>query len=318
MKLLERYLRQIERYLPYKERKDTINELRGLILEEVEQSNSNQTEDEILFEIIIRMGEPREIASKYSDSRPLVSKEIEPILILVLKIVSITLPLALLFAQTIAFVTNNATFTLMDVFLNIAYNIPGAIYALLVSIGSIFIIFILIERFFQPKFEIEEKKFDPNLLPVLPEKVFKVTLFESLVTITVTVLIVFLVNFQQGLISIYYDGGKVPLLNSNFNDILPYLNIGWFASILMHIYYAYKRRKNLATKTLEFIHGLYSGVILIILATGNIFNEVIINGYNLDVVPNIFKVVFIFIGIAAIIGSLVDYIKMYVNLDEQT
>jgi len=316
MDLLERYLKQIERYLPFKERLETTKELRSLILDQVDEAVSSGIDKETaLYDIIVKMGDPRTVASNYVDTKPIISKEMEPILQLVLKIVSITLPLAIIFASLLDYVFSNTQASLMDILLQIVYTIPEALYSLLVGYGFVFIFFYLIERYIQPKFEAIDKEFHPNLLPKIPTKDFKVSLFESIVTTLVTIGVVYLFNMQQGLIAVYYDDIREPLFNANFDKILPFMNIGWFISIGLNIYYIFSRSKNITTKTIEFAHNIYSAVILFLLATSNIFNSIIVDGYDLTIVPTIIKVVFIGLGIAIIIGAIVEYVKMYINLD---
>jgi len=315
MELLERYLRQIKRYLPLKEREETINELRSLILDQLDQKPQDQQESG-LKEILIEMGSPQDVALRYNERGPIISREMEPIMMLIMKITSITLPLAIIFADSIAFVTSTADFTFMDFLLNITYMLPNAMYSLVIAIGMIFIIFALIERYISPNFSIEQKPFNPELLPELPQKAFSVSIFGSIFSILILTLFLYLINMRQGLISIYFENTQIPLLNDNFDTILPFLNIGWFVSILLHIYYLYNRKKNIPTKTIEFILGGYTGILMIVLATSDIFNDTIISEYNLEVVPSILKYVFIFIGISAIIGSIVEYVKMFINLDK--
>ncbi len=316
MILLERYLLQVERYLPFKERKDTIEELRGLILDQVDSLvSTGESEEKAVYKVLLDLGEPKEVANGYHEIRPIISKELEPILMLVLKIVSISLPLTILFAESLSFVFNTSNFTFMDFLLNIAYNIPSALYALVMALGTVFIIFYLIERFAQPKFEFNEKIFNPDHLPDIPIKVFKISLGESIFVILITVLALYLINYQQGLISVYYDDVKIPLLNSNFDIILPFINIGWLTAIILHIYYLFSRTRNIPSKTIETILGIYGGILLIVLATSNILNEVVIDGYNLTVLPNILKIVFIIVGCSSIVAKIIEYVKMFINLE---
>lgn len=316
MDLLERYLKQIERYLPFKERKETIKELRSLILDQVDGLESEgQSKEKALYYVIVEMGEPRDVASKYYDARPMFSKEMEPILMLVLKIVSITLPLVVIFANSLQFIFSSTSINIIDFLLDIAYNIPSALYSLLIAYGFIFIIFFLIERYVQPKFEIEEKFFNPNLLPQIPAKVFKVSIVESIITILLVCGALYVFNLDQGLISIYYNGIKVPLLNSNFDRVLLLMNIGWFIDIALHIFYLFKRKKNIGSKSIEFIHQIYMAVVMIILGTSNIFNETVIEGHGIAFMPNTFRIVMIVLGVFVIISGIVEYVKMFINLD---
>ncbi|GEM_PF-1119717 len=316
MELLERYLRQIRRYLPFKDREETVSELRSLILDQLdEQTASGQDQTEALRNILIDMGAPRDVALRYVEKGPLISREMEPIMLLVMKIVAITLPLVILFANSIAFVTDTPDFTFSDVLVNLALMIPSALYSMIVAIGMVFIVFVLIERFASPQFEIEQKPFNPDLLPELPNKLFKVSIAESVAAIFFTTLLIYLFNFQQGLVGIYYEGEQFPLLNENFDRILPFLNIGWFVAIVLNIYFLFRQKKTIGSRTVEFITKIYGAVVAILLATSDIFNDVIIEGYDLNFLPNTFKYALLFIAIASIIGAIVEYIKMFINLD---
>ncbi len=315
--LLPRYLRQIEKYLPLKDRKDTIKELESIILDQADERMRNgETEENALYNVILEMGEPREVAVQYRNDQAMISREIEPLLMLILKIVSITLPLALMFAYTMDFVFASESIDGWEFLLNMLYKIPSILYTLIMAYGFIFLVFFLIGRYVTPKFTIEEKQFNPNLLPHVPTKRFETSLFESIFAICAGILFLYLINFQEGLIAIYYDGTREPLLNDNFTKILPLFNMSIAIDIVIHIYYSYKRRKNIASKTVELVGGIFSGIVMILLATGNIFNEVIIEGHNLNFLPNIVKIVFIIIGISTIIGHIVEYIKAFINIEE--
>ena len=316
MDLLERYLRQIERYLPFKDRKETTMELRSLILDQLDQqTQEGQDKEKTLYNIIKDMGDPRSVANEYTDSKPIISKEMEPILNLVLKIVSITLPLVVLFANSIEYVFVNEGFTIMDFLLNLVTNIPSALYSLLVAYGFVFIFFYLIERYISPKFDLEEKVFIPDLLPEVPKKVFKVTLFESIMSILVTVLAIYILNFNIAIISVNYDGNSIPILSESFNKFIPFINICWFISIIVHIYYAYKRRKNLATRTIEFINSIYGAVVVFFIVSNGVFNDLFIEGYDLNFLVRLSQIILTLIAAATIIGSIVEYVKMFININ---
>lgn len=313
MDLLERYLYQVRKFLPIKERNDVIKELRSLILDQLEAYPESDQEYK-LNEILIEMGTPRDTARKYREDRPLLSREMEPVIEFIIKIMVITFPLVFLFAQLIGFLTANDSYTTMDLLLHLVYQIPTIISALLSAIGIVFLIFVLVERYINPKFELPVEHFNPKSLPDIPTKDFKVNIVGVIIEMLITVLFLYLINYQEGLIAVYYDGNSEPLLNANFQKILPLLNIGLFITIVVNIYYVFARRKNLISKTVELFQGIYNGVVMIFLATSDIFNEVIIDGYNLEIVPNIIRYVFIFIGVLTIFGSTVEYLTMFIHL----
>lgn len=315
MDLLERYLLQIKRYLPLKERQETIDELRSLILDQLDDVKEDDKE-QALRHIIIDMGEPRDIAVRYNERGPIISKEMEPIMTLVMKVVSITLPLVILFADSIAYLAETAGPTFFGFLLNLIYMIPGALYSLVIAVGMIFIVFALIERYVQPKFSVEHKVFNPDLLPELPKKEFKVSIFTSVITILFHVLIIYLANQHLSLLGIYYDGQSVPIFNDNVQTYIILLTFGWSLEILLHVFYLYRNQKSFITKTIEAVLGIYGAIIIILIGTSDVFNELVINDLDLTVIQSILQIALPVAGVAAILGVTVDYIKTYINLEK--
>ena len=315
MELLERYLLQIRRYLPLKERDETIEELRSLVLDQVD-GHPAEDKEKALREILVNMGEPREVALRYNDKGPIISREMEPIMTLVMKIVSITLPLVILFANSLAFLTQGGDPNFFDFLLNLVFAIPSAFYSLAVAIGMIFIIFAIIERYANPQFVLDHKEFIPELLPELPKKEFKVSVLGSVITILVNILILYLANLHLSLFAVYNAGQTVPIFNDNINPYIILLSVGWILTIFLHIYYLYRQRKDLITRTIEYLLAIYGAVVIILIGTSDVFNDIIINGTDLNIVTTILGYVLPIAGVMAIIGSTFDYLKMYINLEK--
>lgn len=315
MDLLDRYLIQIRRYLPFRDREETITELRSLILDQLDQTD-NPNKDAALRQIIVEMGEPREVAQRYNERGPIISKEMEPIMMLVIKITSITLPLVILFADSIAYVTGTPDATFFGFLLNFVIAIPSTFYPLLVGIGMVFLIFYLIERYLQPKFSIEHKDFVPELLPELPKKEFKVTILGSVLTILVNVLILYIANFHLDVLALYNNGQSVPVFNSNMDPFIILLSAGWIATTFLHVYYLYRTRKDMISRTIEFVLSVYGAVILILVGTSDVFNDLVLGGADLNFIRTMLRWILPIVGVMAIIGATVEYVKMYVNLNK--
>ena len=80
-------------------------------------------------------------------------------------------------------------------------------------------------------------------------------------------------------------------------------------------YYVFSRKKSITSKTIELGAGVYASVVVFLLATSNIFNDVVIDAYEISFIPIVFKVVFILIAVATVIGSIVDYTKIFINVE---
>lgn len=312
MELLERYLNQVEHYLLRKDRKDTIDELKSLILEELDvRLEKGENEDEALKEIIKGFGDPKTVALRYRNDQPLIPRHMEPLMYLIIKVLSITIPLTLLLATTIEFFNRPEPYNFMDIILNMVFEIPSIINALVAAIGFVFIASFLVARYLKPDMSEITPVFDPSKLPPIPKSVYKVSLFESLFLIFGSVFFLYLINLQPGLIAIYFDGQSIPLLNENFEKILPYLNLTTVFQLGISITHLYLRRKTFTTTTLEFFDAILRGVVLIFLAKTDIFNLTIIGSYNLTIVPTMFTIGMYIGAIGTFIGATVTYVKVF-------
>lgn len=318
MKLLKRYLGQVGRYLPKNDKEDTLKELESLLLENIDlKMEQGMNKEDSEFEAIKEFGNPRTVALKYKDETPILSREIEPLVLLILKIVSVTLPGAIFLATIIAYFTNNDQTTTMGLFLELAYSIPNILTTLLTTLAFIYLIFIFIDRKLPLKFKLDEYQFDPSYLPLIPTDSFKVSRFEGIFNIIGGVLFLYLFNYQPGLIAIYYDDVREPLLNSNFEQILPFLNISVFISIGYNIAFTVKGARTKISATVEFFSKILSSIIMIWLATGDIFNDIIIDGYELEIIPQMFKIAMYIGAIVSGLAAIAKYIKIVISTPEE-
>ena len=305
MELLERYLLQVERYLPLKEKIDTIEELRSLLLEEVDSRMAEgETLNDALYIVIKGFGDPKDIALKYRNDAAIISREMEPFLYLVLKIVICAVPLAILLATSISFLSRDLPFNFSDFLLNILYTLPEMFSGALSAVGTVFIVFVLIEKYLKPQFlkELEAQgllEFDPKNLPKVPNSVFKVSIAESVFAITASLVFLYILNYQQGIIAIYFEGTSIPFLNDNFSRILPVMNVS--------------RTKSMVTTTFEYMNKLLATVIFILLASSSIINTEVIEAYHLEVVVIMFIIGMSIGALANAIGGSITYGKVLLS-----
>ncbi len=128
-----------------------------------------------------------------------------------------------------------------------------------------------------------------------------------------SIFILFIINYQTGLIAVYYDGTSVPLLNENFDKLLPLINVCTIFGAGIAVVHVIKRRKTFITTSLQFLQTIFSGIIMILLAKGDIFNEIVIEGYDLEIIPKLFVIGMIIGAIATFIGVFVSYAKVIIE-----
>ena len=325
MKLLERYLLQIERYLPLKDRKDTIEELKNLLLDDIEERKSKgQPTEDAEYEVIKAFGNPKTVALKYRNDNAIISREMEPLLYLLLKIIIIAVPSSILLASIIGYLNSDVPFDFIDFLLEILFTIPDMFSAALTGVGTVFVIFAVIERYFKPYVleelekegffnECGELEFEPKDLPKIPDSVYKVSIFESVIAIIGGIIFLYLFNYQPGLIAVYLDGERLLLLNDSFNSILPIINAGLVFGLIIETIHLVKRQKSLTTTTFEFINKMIGVLIFILLATSDVLNQIVIEGYELEVLSTMF-IIGMWIGaVANFFGGIYTYLKIFIK-----
>lgn len=315
MKLLERYLLQIEKYLPFKDRKDTIEELKSLLSEEVDHRVMNgQPEEKALYDVIKQFGNPKEVALKYRSDNPIISRELEPFLYQILKIVVIAVPSAILLASIISFFTNGEPFSIAGFALKLLYTIPDLFGAALTAAGAVFVIFVLIERYFKEYIMDELKsegliEFDPKHLPKVPISNFKVSIVGSTMAVMFGLILIYILNYQPGLIAVYMDGVSYPLVTENFTKLLPVINVSLIFGLTIELFHIVKGKKTTITVTFEYIHKILVAIIFLLLASNDILNSVVVEGYTLEVIEKGFVIVMYITATANFLGGTYTYIK---------
>lgn len=317
MELLNKYLYQVGRHLPTKDKEDTINELQSIILDQLDiKLQEGIAEETALVAILTELGDPRSVAFRYRNMTPLLKRELEQVLWQVIKVPAIIIPLVLILIRTIEFVSGTSNYTIMDVLLQWAYEIPSILTTVIVVMGLIFFIFLILDRYTDVDFNEVAFTFDPKKLPALPKKVFKASIGESTITIIGSVVMLYVLNFDQGLIAINdLNGIKRGLLNDNFNNILPFLNLNIMLGMGIAIFHLIKRRKNKVSKTAEFIQSMFGAFVLFYLASNNIFDATLVADHNLTFLKVGFRVILYIAAVAAVLSAIITYVKMFLDKD---
>lgn len=216
MKNLERYLKALKKHLPKKDRDDIVLELKTLILDEFEETN--QTEQD-LNDILLRMGDPRMVASNYTN-KALLSKEIEPLYLLILKIVSGAVTLGLVVASLVDVVFTTQEFSITAVVLALLFAIPDILMAIISAIGMITIIFYFIDK----KVTFPTPAFELSSLPDLEDNPFKINKTVELIKIALSAVFIIIINTVN--LEYEFEGLRV------FNDLT---NVVLIATIVLSI-----------------------------------------------------------------------------------
>ncbi|MFD2044174.1 hypothetical protein ACFSTA_09790 [Ornithinibacillus salinisoli] len=223
MEIIDRYIYAVTQRLPQNQRKDISVELRGLIEDMVEErKNGNENTEEIIEEVLIELGSPRELAQKYRGTkRYLIGPEIFDAYLCVLKIVLIALSASMGIVFMIRTILN--PIAILDHF------IDTIVTSIVTSFPSAFawvtLIFVMVEI----SGNVKEKniKLDkdwvPSDLSPIPDPKREIKLVEPILGIVFFVFIMALFLFSNDYFGLYIFN------NSEFSSVIPFLNIDSFS-----------------------------------------------------------------------------------------
>ena len=146
MKIIEQYLKAIGYALPVGKRKDIQEELRSLLLDEIEARGGENPSEETVQQVIETFGSPSEVAARYRSGQGIISEAFRDIYFLILKIVFGALAIAF----TVLFFIELATEPVSGTALVLrVLRIPLLILnAGLSATGAITLVFIALTRYY--------------------------------------------------------------------------------------------------------------------------------------------------------------------------
>jgi hypothetical protein len=149
MKIIEQYLTAIGYGLPLRKRRDIQNELRSLLLDDIEERFGPEPSEEEVRTAIRDFGSPGEVAARYQEGREIIAEGFRDIYFLILKIVFGALAIAftvLFFVELAAEPAEG-----LDLLVSIL-TIPMRVFtAGMSAAGIITLIFIALTRFYGEK-----------------------------------------------------------------------------------------------------------------------------------------------------------------------
>jgi hypothetical protein len=241
MNLIDRYVKEVGRHLPFhKGRADIERELRSTLEDMLEDraSAAGRTRDEGLeIELLKEYGPPRKVASTYNPHPYLIGPGMFPLFTMVTKIVLSVLTIVLLVATGIQIATLSPMTAAQFLGL-VGKGMLGIVSGAVSAFGNIVLVFAILERFVPSKeFGADEEEWDPAALMKEPES-DEVKAWEPILAIVVTFIALSVFNFKSQWIGFYfYAGGEwevVPVLTRAFFRWLPWINAAWIAEIVLN------------------------------------------------------------------------------------
>jgi hypothetical protein len=257
MSLIDRYVHEVGRHLPRKNRTDIQAELCSSMQDALEDRYGHDPSDNEIVEFLNGFGAPRAVAaSYYPEGQYLIGPALFPLFRLV---VGIALA-AVLGAQVLAWAV--AVFIAGDA-LQPLDALAGLINSLPMTFGMVVIVFAILQRFdVQPS--MEEEGWDPFDLPELGtqqpvkrgERIFGL--------VAGTLVLAFLVFFPEYIGFITAPGGEF-IANPVIPDFIVWISISLLASLALDIYLLWQGRWSTVSRLAKIGLNMLSIVVLTLL-----------------------------------------------------
>ena len=230
MNLLDKYVAEIGKGLPRKNRAEIEAEIRSTLqdmLDERKARTGKPVDDVMIHELLKEYGAPEKVAASYRPTQYLIGPRLFPIFELVTRIVvSVVLAVSLI-GLGISFANNSGGPDFIQALGKFAAQFFGGIIS---AFGNIVLVFAILERVLPAsKFGADrEKEWDPAELAREPDSE-EVKLAEPIFTIIFIVIWLLVLNLYPDLIGVgFVTEGKwtfVPALSDAFFRYLPWINL---------------------------------------------------------------------------------------------
>jgi hypothetical protein len=273
MELLDRYVYDVGRRLPAKQREDIEKELKSLLMDALDARTGGRTPtNEDISAVITQFGQPADVAARYTGEKFLIGPRLYPTYRLVIGIVLAAMAFGLLVSFFIGFTFGPMTGS--DLWSRLLQFFGSLISSVWGAIGVVTVIFWGIERGIIKHNDKMggEDKWDPKTLPPVPKSKNAWKPSESIVAIVFIIIALILFNAFPEVVSFYTNDGQwqhIQILSpAALAAYLPLWNIGWILALVLHCVLLAQGRWRTGTNLGHIALQLYSIVVVGIMMTG--------------------------------------------------
>jgi hypothetical protein len=316
MNLIDRYVTEVGKYLPRKNRLDIEAELRSTLedmLEDRVQQVEGQTDEALVEELLQEYGSPKEVAATYQTHQYLIGPSLFNIYTLVLKIVLAALTLGLTIATAISlFGESMTTPELLKSLGGFATSLIGALIA---AFGNVTLVFAILERVLPASEFEDDEEWTPAELTKEPDA-NRVGTGETIAGIVFTTAALIILNFYPQIVGIWNmvngEWAQTAGLSEAFFRYLPWINLSGILTIALNIWLL---RQGIWGTLTRWLHiGLE--IVGIVIAVAMLRGPSLLSFYNTAVdtevggiLATIFNIMIPVILIIVIVVSTIEVVK---------
>lgn len=321
--MIERYLYAVGKKLPLNQKDDILKELRSIIMDNLDDiaGEAEPTGDDI-SQVLLKMGAPSEVAKRYrSGPSWLIGPKYYDLYMLILKIVLAASAGGYLISLIVGMFTQ--TGGIIERFVSFFVQFFGIIPGLLAAIGSVTLIFAIIERAVKKPIDIdlgEGAKWHPSKLDPVPDKGDIVKPVDSILEIVFAIVAIVIFNFYIDVIGIYYTPAGssewviVDIFNQKALDIyVPIWTLILSLSIGFHGWLLGTGKHNVGTRVFKMFISAANVGVLFYMANGPRLFKIVNLGEDLqelrpitDFIITNQQIIFTVLAILTLIGLLAN------------
>lgn len=260
MELIERYLHQVGKYLPRKNREDILAEIKSHLEDTLDERTGGSPTDEDVVALLQETGSPQKMAASYApQGQYVVGPALYPLWRMVTGIAIAATIGAQLLAWGISLWSTNGD-------INAAGLISGLLTSIPMTIGTVTIVFMILQAYgVQPHLE---EKWDPKNLPEIKTG-DDIKHGDMIAGIVFGTLILALFAVMPEKVGVYNFASGEFFANPVILQYLPLIFLSMGVNIGLNIYLLWRGRWNLASRAFQIGADLFSIVVLTLLYKGH-------------------------------------------------
>jgi len=260
MDLIERYVREVGRHLPRKNRADIQAELQSTLVDTLEAQVGVEASQEEVIDLLKEFGPPERVAASYwPEGQYLIGPKLYPLFRMVVGIALSVFAIVQLVLLGVTIVFNQETLPALEFF-------GEFIASIFFAFGIIVLVFAVLQRFdVRPETETEE--WDPRDLPAI-EETDTINRGWTVAEITVGLIIIAILLFLPDKIGVVLSPGMEFILNPVIFSYIPLIILTMLLGIGLDVILLWRGRWELSTRIAKIATNLFGIYVLYVLIAG--------------------------------------------------
>jgi hypothetical protein len=264
MELIDRYVYEVGRHLPRKNRADIQVELQSTLVDTLEARVQGEPSQEDMVELLKEFGPPQKVAASYwPQGQYLIGPSLFPLFRMVVGIVVTVFIIVQLVLLGIAVVFNQEILTFMSV-LDIFSEMIGSAFT---AFSIVVIVFAVLQRF-DVRPDTVDADWDPRELPQV-EEVDTVSRGGMVAEITFSLVIIAILLFLPDKIGVVISPGMQIILNPVIRNYIPMIILSISLGIALDVILLWRGRWETATRLAKIGTNLFGIYVLAVLISGH-------------------------------------------------